>query len=40
MADLPRVAVAGLHHDRRMQEKPDIAAVADDAEAVLTAAMC
>ena len=33
VADLPRVAVARLRHDRRMQEKPDVAAVADDAEA-------
>ena len=35
VADLPRVAVARLHDDHRMQEKPDVAAVADHAETAL-----
>ena len=35
MADSPRIALARLHHDDRMQEKPDVPAVADDAETPL-----
>jgi len=35
MAHLPRIAVARVHHDHRMQKKPDVAAVADHAEASL-----
>ena len=35
VADLPRVAVARRRHDHRMQEKPDVAAVADHAKTAL-----
>ena len=32
MAHLARIAVARVHHDHRMQKKPDVAAVSDHAE--------